>query len=118
MSLTWFKGSDIYSLLGFQSLSYIKELRSFRDTVKVKKRELYCQRNREGKILLLKFQAVISDPDNFFIAHALLRLDAFKDIYQDVIDRQYYSGDIEGRVKLFYKIFATSGQNKVIKRKL
>ena len=47
-----------------------------------------------------------------------MHLDVLGDVYWDGLDRHYFGKDAKARVKLYYKVFATTSQNRVIKRKL
>ncbi|RFU31554.1 hypothetical protein B7463_g4775, partial [Scytalidium lignicola] len=114
----WLKGGDINGLLGFNGLAYTRELRSFRDIVEANENTHYDQTAGEKKIPLSKLWTRITDSDDFYIAHALLRLDTAADIYWDAIDNRHYGEDQQGRVKLFYEVSATSDQNKRIEKKL
>jgi Iap family predicted aminopeptidase len=60
---------------------------------------------------------VIHKRDDYFIAHALLRLDGFGDVYWEAIDRRHFGSDHQGKVKLFYEVVAND-HNRVIARKM
>jgi hypothetical protein len=115
---TWLTGSDIHGVLGIWSILYMEDLAMFRDVVKAKEEEIHRQGRGGEKIPLSKLWDGIHKSDNFFIAHALLRLDVLGDVYWDGLDRHYFGKDAEARVKLYYEVPATTNQNRVIKRKL
>ena len=116
---TWLRGSDIHGLLSFHGLGYGSYLANFRDLVEAREKEMHCQGSGgEEKIPLSKLWGEVYKFSNFLIGQALLRLDVAGDVYWDRLDRHYFGNDAEARVKLFYEVFATCDQEKVVARKL
>ena len=60
---------------------YYRDLLDFRRAIKVKEEEIHCQGKGGEKIPLSKLWDGIYKSNNFFIAHALLRLDVLGDVY-------------------------------------